>query len=372
MTVYPFETDLTLNHQGNNDGPIQDPFRAALKLISADLFDVSALTNPPDPPGDSTWTRVEAGTTMFGFQSGTSTPMPGDRLLFTSPFGMEAAEYLAWWYNGGGEALVAALYATSGFDVVQFPLCCQAGEASGWWKEALTLKKLNEGLYADGAQISARFAGEAGATMGVAFPNVDAPPATPTVSFLGDVINGTYNGGEFQQPRGEASVINGLFPNYPNVGGSIIDAGLTHYYMDCWHSPVRVRVMWVNKTFYDGLTAAQQAMIAQTAKAASLQNLADSMAGNDVFIKQFQALGATIHERLPRDVSSRLRDAYNQVLDDAAAADDIANPGVTSYSQLLTSQRNFMKANQVRWRATGSDRKMRFDLTALESDLQPG
>jgi len=376
---YNFETQIVLNQGGNTTPAVVDPFRNALKEISSSAFDVDPLLLNP-----AAYSRLAAGTIKFAFLSGSQLgTLPGRVLIGNAggfPFGFEPQEFVSWWYSGGGEALISGThvlppalrsvatltdppYALQPY--VAFPTCLVLSDG-GWFKEALTLKKMLQGKYSDGSQMSFRWFGESEQASDLAFPNIVTPSPVATVSPLPDIINGVYNGVKFNSPEGDASPLApsvGLFPNWPSVAGSVIDYGLKHFYYRPWFSGYVLRVVAVNKVFYDGLTAQQQYWITTAARACCAQSIADQINTQDRYVKTFQEMGAVIHESLPTDVLERLRAATADVHAANAAAD---TTGV--YAQILSHMRNHMKDNQVRWRDTHADRKWRFQVTEIEAD----
>jgi len=77
--------------------------------------------------------KVEAGYTWLGYDQG---KIPASALLGAVPFGLEPWEYMAWWYDGGGEELGQALYAKHGVHIM---LCGIIGpETAGWFANPST------------------------------------------------------------------------------------------------------------------------------------------------------------------------------------------------------------------------------------------
>lgn len=377
-----FETDLALNHIGNTTNEVIRPFTDKLRALSGSTLDVDDLTNPPAGVNDARDRLLlgsSGGGVDYAFGSATSLGLPGDRLLFNHFFGLETHEYLAWWLHGNknaivnptgtsGEELTAAQLATAGIALVAYPLGLQAGESAGWFKEAITHKKFKAGKWDDGSIIAIRLPGDARDSLLNAYPNITAPSATQFVSFLGDVLNGKYNAGEFQDAVGDSSQTNGLFPAYPLVDGSILDGqtALRHYYMGSWHTPSRIRQLWVNKPYFDGLTAQQKAWISEAANSAMANVYAESLQGRDNRLEVFQSLDAHIHESMPEEVLENIRLGSQQEMDKNAAAD-----GTGQYTATLEDQRRFCRENQISWRAIGVDRTMRFARDEYQSVFQP-
>ena len=405
MPTYQFETNLELGQETESVPAIVDPLRLALNLMTggASLGDPAAAIDldPLTFNGGSGGGLVSGlvgtggglGTYQFAYGSGNRIPTNGDEFMWSHLFGMEIQEFISWWYTGtvgAGAAMVDNVGASMGFgpsedsgeglyakmildlatddsNMVVYPINVAQGESGGWYKEAVTMKKLRDGVYSDGSPINIRLADEAVPAHVKAFPNVGTPGSTPGVSFLGDVFSGKYNAGEFSNPLGDSSTANGMFPNYPNGAGGIIDAGLKHYYIGSWHTPFRGRILMVNKNFHDTvLTLAQRTMLRAACYQSHMQNIAYQGQGQDLIIKKFQELGATIHESLPRDVLLALRGGV-----DEEYTEENGGKG-TEYTVPRDHQRLHMRANQVRWRSGSVDRRFRFQSRRhYEADLQP-
>lgn len=354
MANYVLPTNLALNHDGNTDAAIIDYFRTTLADISGPVgpssFELDPLTFSATAFSD-----VIAGVNQFSFNDDVFSGNAFSRVFSYMPFGFGPSELMAWWFYGGGATLHRAITDAQGAagDYVLIPVDLQHSETGGWFQESMTLKKLHDGKYANGNDIKLRLYAESAAAMVRAFPNVSTPAATPGVSFLQDVFNGVFTGGESNSIRGDASQINGLFPNFPSGAGSIIAAGCPHFYMAAPWTPGRIRWCVINKPFYDGLTAQQKAQLNAAGEAAALRNLAYSFHGQDALAKTMQGQGAIVHEQFPTDVLRALRDGLNQIHDENAAGD-------AEYQQVLDSVRAYARDNQVRWRANVVDELLRF------------
>jgi TRAP-type mannitol/chloroaromatic compound transport system substrate-binding protein len=364
-TPFDLECSIPIGNEGDSSADTVAVFTEALKLATAGVVDLTA--GLVAPPTGVAFDRCKAGTNNFSYGNPVASGLPGSILLYTHSMGFECPEWISWWFKGGGEALVdGLLLAADATNPYLLPVLTRGAEGGGWFKESVTLKKFEDGLWSNGSQISLRQFGESQPAMNAAFPNILTPPATTGISFLGDVQGGVWNGGEYNEPFGDAAVINGLFPNWPSGQGGIIEAGLKHYYVASWHSPSRMRPVWVNRTYWAGLSADDQKRLRYAAMASALENVAISYQGQDALIKNFQALGATIHQFMPRNVVLRLREALTDAQDANAAAD-----GTGAYQALLDHQRAFMRANHIRWGASTEDRRMRFQRNKYAPILVP-
>ena len=369
---YAIETNLALGQLDDcgTTPDILEPFRAALNAMSGGALVVDPLTNIGSS-GAVLMSRLTAGTIQFAYGSSNRIPVPSNPLVYAHLFGMEVQEFCSWWYGGAGAAHIASQIATlapPANNLYVFPVNCAPGESGGWYKEAVTMKKMLDGKWSDGSQIKLRLADECGPTHLLAFPNVTTPPPVLSGSWLQDAKNGVYNGGELFSPLGDSSLVNGMFPNYPNVTGSIIDAGIKHYYIQTWQTPFRGRCLYVNKAFFDTvLTAAQQEMVTSAAYKCHMQIIANQLQGQDAIIKQFQLLGGIIHEKLPSDYLMSLRSATDEIYRQNSVADLTGFYGAT-----LAHQRDFIRKNHVRWQSGNLDRTWRFKSRLnYESDLHP-
>lgn len=269
----------------------------------------------------------------------------------------------------GGEALFQILLDTVPEGIIQMPLVIRAAESGGWFREALTLKKMLEGRYSDGLQMRFRAFGTHQAAMNMIFPNIVTPAVVVGSTELADIFTGNFNGGEFSEPWGEAAPSDpsvGLFPNWPSAGGSIIDAlGVQrpHYYIGSYHTPFRHRCLLVNQAWFNGLPTAQQDAVRAAARACALENLVHSYQGNDAIIQSWQNIGVVIHRTLPRDVLDRFRTGLSDAQETITMTD-------ANYAIMLASQRDFMKQNAIRWGSL-PDRMWRVARTDYETVLKP-
>ena len=366
MAAYVFETDLTLGNEAESVPALVDPFRVPLDVMSGSSITLDPLTNVGDG-GSAMMARLFAGTIKFAYGSANRIPTESDEFIFAHLFGMEVQEFCSWWYSGGGDAHIAAQIATLGGgadDVVVYPINVSSGESGGWYKEAVTMKKMIDGKWSDGTDIKIRLADEAKVAHLKAFPAVQTPAPVLSGSWLQDAKNGVFNCGEYNSPLGDSSVANGMFPNYPSGVGGITEL-LKHYYIGSWQTPFRGRCLFVNKTFHDSLPASEQAMIKAAAYQCHMQNMSYQLQGQDAIIKQFQSFGAIIHEQLPNDYQMALRQAVDEIY-----TEEFGGKGA-QYAATRDHQRAFISANQVRWRSGGMDRRARFQSRLnYEADLQ--
>jgi len=383
MVAAALQSPLSLNRGSASDREVGD-FRTAFEkcapaggyvsganpavdTVSAAVTDGSAAANV---------SADTAGTTI-GYGLAVQSGVPGSSLMFGTSFGMDPREYAGWWYKGGGEAAMAAAIAAQGTsDIIARLGALRSGESGGWWKEPITFKMMDEGKYSDGTPLRLRLFGDAQAIMNRAFPNVVTPGATAGTSPLDDFKGGNFNALEFGMP--ELDAYSGLFPSNVDDGGgaldevklagSIIEAGAKHYYISSFWQPVSVHDFWLNKTWYDALSADDKLRIDTACMRNALNNFALAHYHQGFLINQFKALGVTIHVGWPHDVLEHLRMATEEIYEEAEVAD-----GTGAFAIIQDSMKAYVKDEQVRTKYYQGDLSRRwgsgFDLWRSNTSL---
>jgi len=428
--VFPFRDALNKLTGGTGVNPVTDIGDPAAGIDVSPLSYQAGSQDLEDGLVDGAL-ATPVGGYYFAYGSGNRATPQSNPFLFAQVFGMEIAEFFSWWYEGtvgigaevdaemvlksvpgpawvpgtlngldsgmklmewqiaqqnnaGQRGLGGSIYdgntgnqstfpnALGKHDyanMIVFPICATAGESGGWFKEAVTLKKMTLGKWSDGSIIKIRLADEPKWIHLLAFPNVAAPDAIDSTTPLADVANGNYNCLEYNMPLGDSSTINGLFPNWPDVADSIIALGIKHYYIGTWQTPFRGRVLLVNRWWYNTLTIQEQQAITSAAYQCAMSNLAYMMQGQDAIIDRFQLLGGVVHESLPRDYLGVLREATDEIMETYNSPNKTPPPpGYTAssedspreYEAMMRHCRAFCRHNSVRWRSGNLDRRFRF------------
>ena len=107
MGVELFKIPLALGQDGNTAAADVDPFRNMLLSIgdpaeAAGRIDVQALVSDPTPGVVMADVRSGALNFAYGSPTGSLSGSLADHLTFTHEFGMEVAEMISWWFEGGG------------------------------------------------------------------------------------------------------------------------------------------------------------------------------------------------------------------------------------------------------------------------------
>ncbi|MBH53117.1 MAG: C4-dicarboxylate ABC transporter [Opitutaceae bacterium] len=184
--------------------------------------------------------KVDAGFGAAGFWAGN---IPSSPIFSSIPFGPNANEYLAWFYEGNGMKLYQEMYDSHGFNVKVLLAGMIPPETSGWFtKEINSLDDL-EGL-------KMRFFGFGGEVMkqfGVAVRLL--PPGEIYPALEKGVIDAT----EYAMPS--------------------IDEGLGFHkiakynYFPGWHQQATTFELIINKDVWNSLSESQQAILEQAGRA---------------------------------------------------------------------------------------------------------
>ncbi len=259
--------------------------------------------------------KVESGLTWLGYDQGR---IPAAPLLAAVPFGMEPWEFMAWWYEGGGQQLGETLYASHNIK----PLFCGliGPETAGWFRAPIE-------SIADLAGLKIRFAGLGGQALQSLGASVTVLPGAEIFQAL---EKGAIDATEFSVP-----VVDQMLG---------FDRVAKFNYFPGWHQPFSAMHLLVNLDNWNALNVRTRNMIELTCTATVARNIAMSEAAQGEVIKSFAAAGVTVGV-LPRDILEELRQATIRLLDAEAAAD-------ADFATILTSQRQFAETYGY-WKRVG-------------------
>jgi len=191
------------------------------------------------------------------------------------PFGLNARQINAWWYAGGGEALMNDFY--KDFNMRAF-LCGNTGaQMGGWYRKEIKSVADLKGLKLR----TAGMAGEVLAKLGV----------VPQQIAAGDVYSalekGTIDGAEFVGP-------------YDDEKLGLAKVAKYYYYPGWWEGGAALALM-VNAKAWEGLPKEYQAIIEAAAHESNTLMLARYDAANPAALKRLVAGGAQLRA-FPRPV----------------------------------------------------------------------
>ena len=281
--------------------------RASGGAISLDVYEPGELV-PPFSITDSVKDRkVQAGFTWVGYDQGR---IPASTLIAAVPFGMEPWEFIAWWYEGDGQALGEALYNPHN---VQPVLCGIIGpETAGWFRQPIRSLQDFEGL-------KIRFAGLGGKVLQRLRASVTMLPAGEIFQAL---EKGAIDATEFSVP-----VVDQM------LGFSRV---AKFNYFPGWHQPFSSSHLLVNLDVWRELREDSRAMIEMGCQSTVAWSLARGEALQGEVIRNFPSIGVTA-ALLSREVLETLRATTGEVLAEEAAADE-------HFARILASQRAFSES----------------------------
>jgi len=259
--------------------------------------------------------KVQAGYTWLGYDQGKSA---ASALLAAVPFGMEPAEFTAWWYEAGGRELGEELYLKFNAHPI---LCGLTGpETAGWFRRRIESLDDLKGL-------KIRFAGIGGKVIERFGASVTMLP-----------------GGEIFQAL-EKGAIDATEFSLPNVDQSLGFHRIAPYnYYPGWHQPATASHLIVNINVWETLPKANQKLIETACTAGVTRNLAKTEALQGSVIAGFPDVGVSA-ETLPLDVLRALQNVTNEILDEEANKSEM-------FRRILDSQRRFRK-EYAHWKTRG-------------------
>lgn len=256
--------------------------------------------------------KVPAGYTWLGYDQGKT---PASALLAAVPFGMEPAEFTAWWFEAGGRELGEALYVT----YRAHPIMCglTGPETAGWFRRRIETLDDLKGL-------KIRFAGIGGKVMERLGASVTMLPGGEIFQAL---EKGAIDASEFSLPIVDQSLgFNRVAP---------------YNYYPGWHQPATAAHLLVNLDVWRRLADRDRKLIEAVCTAGITRNLAKTESDQGAVIAGFPEIGVSA-ETLSPELLRALARVTNEILDEEAARNPVFN-------DILSSQRAF-RADYAHWK----------------------
>lgn len=235
--------------------------------------------------------QIEAGYSWMGYERGS---VPASALFGATPFGLEPAEFVAWMYEAGGDALLKETFEPFGV----YPILCGTipPEAAGWFTFPLESVDQLQGLNIRAAGLGGEILAEVGASVTV------------------------LPGGELYQAL-ETGVIDATEFSLPTVDKQLgFDQVAKFYHLPGWHQPSTSQYLYVNMGVWEGLSDQTKAVIETTCMAGTVYAMARGEALQGPVLTEFEESGVTAVQ-VPDDVLQRLREATDVVMERESAAD---------------------------------------------------
>ena len=246
--------------------------------------------------GNEIWDAVSTGAIPAGWYSPgfAQSVLPAAPLFTAFPFGPGSAEYIAWWYDGGGEELWAEI--TKPFNIHSELCTILVPEASGWFKKPINspadLAGMKMRIFGLGAQVMEKLGAQAQSM---------SPADTMTALNLG-----TIDAAEFS------------FPAIDKAVG--MQEHADHYYFPGWHQQSSLIIFIMNQDAWDDLDDSHRAAIEEVCAANVALTIARGEAIQGPPLAELEAQGVTVHQWSDSMLGEFSR-AWDEVVAELSAAD---------------------------------------------------
>lgn len=271
-----FEEQIGLISDGNIKFRFFEPGALAPPLETFDAVSYGAL--------DSAWSSP-------GFWSG---KVPALQTFAAIPFGPDSAEYMAWYYNGGGQEIFEDIYHKHNIHSI---ICgISPPEASGWFKEEIKtledLKGIRMRFFGLGARVMSK--------MGV----------STQLLATGDIL-----------PALELGAIDATEFSVPAVDQRLgFDKVAKHYYFPGWHQQSTFFELMINLDKWNALSNQQKIQINTTCGDNMRFGIAEGEALQAEAINHLKISG-TIFHKWPDEILDAFEQAWYEVAEEEAEKD---------------------------------------------------
>ena len=271
-----FEEQIAIISGGNIKFRFFEPGALAPPLETFDAVSYGAL--------DSAWSSP-------GFWSG---KVPALQTFAAIPFGPDSAEYMAWYYNGGGQEIFEDIYHKHNIHSI---ICgISPPEASGWFrKEIRTIDDL-QGLRMRFFGLGARVMSKLG--------------VSTQLLATGDIL-----------PALELGAIDATEFSVPAVDQRLgFDKVAKHYYFPGWHQQSTFFELMINLEKWNSLSVTQKAQINTTCGDNMRFGIAEGEALQAQAINDLKKSGTIFHQ-WPNDILKVFEETWIEVAEEEAAKD---------------------------------------------------
>lgn len=289
-------------------GTMSTSLAAKLEEIAPEEFrfrvmEPGALVPPGEAFDAASAGSIDAYWSSPGFWTGKDVAFA---LFAAVPFGPEASELIAWYYNGGGKELGAELYGK--YNLVSMPCGISAPEASGWFRKEINSKEDLQGLkmrfFGLGADVMQR--------LGVATQSL------PGGEIFQALQLGTIDATEFGMPAMDLEL------GFHQVA--------KFYYFPGWHQPATLLELTFNKAKWESLSDRQRRLI----EVACGDNIRESLAlGESAQVEALEEIaskGVTIKSWSP-EFLDLFRTEWDAVVEDQKAKSEMFAKVWESFSE---------------------------------------
>ncbi len=314
----------------------------------------------------------------------------GELHVAALPFGMEADEFAAYLYDGGGLALQQELYDKHfNRQLIVLPAALTPTQGGGWFPEPLPDPDRTENLSPPdamralcrkpwivrwpepGAGIWSHACADQGVETGSIGPKTrcgdpvkicpsDGNPETVTtdrLTFGGFVPGipphifiqtGNVDAYELNLPSTEVQMIKlatsqGDLSSTQGELSTVINRA-PYLYGQTWHQPLTYLELLINRNFWESLSDTERWAIESAAESATFRSLTSSLSRQGKGLEELEQNGATVL-RWPKGLIELLRAASDTYLDDKALRLEAA--GDPDYREVLDHMRSFHRSQSV-------------------------
>ena len=273
-------------------------------------------------PGLEVLDAVQAGAVECGHTASYYYVGKNPALAFGAsvPFGLNAQQQNAWFYHGGGLALMQALYAD--FGVLTFPAGNTGVQMGGWFKRQINTLAELQGL-------KMRIPGIGGKVMAELGVNVQVLPGGEIFLALD---RGAIDAAEFVGP-------------YDDEKLGLADAAQFYYYPGWWE-PGTTTELQVNRTAWDKLPKDYQEVLKTAAYEANINMLAKYDALNGMALKRLVDSGVQL-TAYSNEILQAAQVASREILEADASSDATFKTIYQQWKQFRDSVSSWNQINEL-------------------------
>ncbi|WP_299653221.1 TRAP transporter substrate-binding protein [uncultured Jannaschia sp.] len=234
------------------------------------------------------------------------------------PFGMTFQEFNNWYYHDGGMELADEVYSI--FGLKSFAAGNTGPQSGGWFAREINSPEDFQGL-------KFRMPGQGGQVLGKLGASVQNLPGAEVYQALS---SGAIEGTEWIGPWADEKA------GFQEITKTYYTAG--------FHEPGPNLNLNVNLDVYESLTPAQQAIIAQVARASNLWTMSLFMANNGAALQRLQSGGVRVLE-FPDSVWDAFGQASQEVIQEPMG-DDLYKSCYDSYQESLAKSAGWISTSQ--------------------------
>jgi len=257
------------------------------------IYEPNKLVNPKEILDAVSTGKVQAGYALAGNWGG---KIPAARLFSSVPFGPEAPEYLAWFYQGNGNKLHQELYDQNNLNIKVQVCGVLAPETSGWFKDEINkpedLKGLKMRFFGLGALVMEK--------LGVSTVGLPGGEIFPAIE------KGVIDATEFSMPAVDQRI--GL------------KKLLKYNYFPGWHQQATLMELIINKDVWNKMSERQQSVVEHLCKSATLDALALGEAIQSPVMIQNVEQGV-VNKYWSEEMLSTFKTKWEEVVDEQSAKD---------------------------------------------------